>query len=225
MVHIHSLLNTQGLGDLTDFTLTVDEDCIVFVFFGFKSGQADGIVDVTIGGTTLSSDITHSDGTTELVSYTGTFAAGEYPLSVTTNSGVLRYRIVAVCVEGVATAYVRENLYDAGTGVSASITHTVRESDNVLSVLTADTSVTATSADTLLATGTTGGGYVMRMAVSNDEAGTIDWTLGSSQAWQLTSIRFRGTTFRVGGPTHIVTPSHISTPDHIVVPNHVILNP
>ena len=225
MVDLSLIASGSGVGDLTDFSFTVDSALQhTFVIISSHEGQADALSTITVDSAALNILTSGGDGTTTFTVYdVSNLSAGSHDLAITTNSGVFRYGYVLIKVLGWDGVHTES----ATTGVGTSLSDTLetRTPDNVLSVFTAETTVIATSADSELQNQKAGTGLLrVRFGTSYDTSGAISWTLATSQAWAMTLIRLRGTDFHVATPTHLATPTHTGTPDHVGTPGHVVIN-
>lgn len=225
MVDVSLIASSVGIGDLTDFMFTVDDaNQHTFLIISAHEGQSDGINTLTVDGNSLSNIINGNDGTTGHIVYNiSNLSAGSHDLTITTGSGTYRYGYTLLKVVGWTGQSVISQT--TGVGTTAALSLETRTPDMVLSFLTADTTVVATSADTLLQSGTAGtGASRIRFATSYEQAGNISWTLATAQAWALSIILLRGTAFHTGTPIYANTPITDGTPIRTGVPGSVGLN-
>lgn len=227
MVDVSLITSGNGLGDLQDLMFTVDDaNQQTLLVISAHEGQSDTISSITLDGNAVTSNIINgTDSTTGHIVYQlSQTSAGLHDLTITTGGGTYRYGYTLLKVLGWTGKFVISQT--TGTGTTAALSLETRTPDMVLSFLTADTTVVATSADTLLQSGTAGtGASRIRFSTSYEQAGNISWTLGSSQAWALSIILLRGTAFHTGTPITTGTPIYANTPIRTVVPWSVLLNP
>lgn len=226
MVDVSLIISGGGVGDLQDFMFTVDDaNQQTLLIISAHEGQSDSISSITLDGNAVTSNIVNGgDSTTGHIVYQlSQTSAGSHDLTITTGGGTYRYGYTLLKVLGwTGQSVVSQN---TGTGTTATLSLETRTADMVLSFLTADTNVVATSADTELQSGTAGSGALrVRFATSYEQAGNISWTLGSSQAWALSIILLRGTAFYTGTPITTGSPIYVNTPIRTGTPGSVGLN-
>jgi len=205
---------------------TVDDaNQVTLLVISAHEGQTDSISDIMLDGGAVSNNILNGgDGITGHVVYQlNQTSAGSHSLYFTTMVGTYRYGYTLLKVLGWTGVYTVSQTTDTGT--TAALSLEPRTSDMVLSILTAEPTVIATSADTLLQSNPAGtGASRIRFATSYEQAGNMSWTLATSQAWALSIILLRGTDFPTGTPIYASTPITSGTPFRTGTPGSVGLN-
>lgn len=226
MVDVSLIQSGAGVGDLIDFMFTVDDaNQQTLLVISAHDGQSDNISSITLDGSGVSTNIINgADGTTGHIVYQLTqTSAGLHDLTIVTGGGTYRYGYTILKVLGWTGQSIISQT--TGTGTTAALSLETRTPDLVLSFLTADTNVVATSDNTLLQSGVAGAVPLrLRFATSYEQAGNISWTLGSSQAWALSIILLRGTAFHTGTPITTGSPIYVNTPIKTGIPGSVGLN-
>ena len=228
MVDVSLITKGGGVGDLQGVLFPVDDaNQYTFLVISAHEGQADSITSISIdgGSVSLSGIVNENDGTTSHAVYQiNRTSAGFHDLTIATSGNTYRYGYTLLKILGWDGNYTVSQV--TGTGTTAALSLESRTPDMVLSFLTANTTVIATSADTLLQSDTAGtGASRIRFGSSYEQAGNISWTLATSQAWALSIILLRGTAFYTSTPITTGTPITAGTPIRTGVPGSVLLNP